>query len=64
MSLIFTSKINWAQYIALAASILVYLGIDLDMETQVQLLAAINGVTAVVTWVFRTFFTTRPSGGA
>ena len=51
------SKINWAQFIGLAASVLTVVGIDITPEVQVQVLAVINGIIFVVTWVLRTWFT-------
>ena len=53
------SKINWAQAIGILATVLALVGIDLDPETQVAVIAGINGVMAVVTWVMRTWFTTK-----
>lgn len=52
-----TSKINWAQGLSLLASILVVFGIDLEPKTQVEVVAGIQGVQAVLTWVIRTWFT-------
>jgi hypothetical protein len=49
------SKINWTQAIGLLAAVLTFFGLDLPAETQAQILAGIAGVTAVVTWFFRTF---------
>ena len=51
------SKINWTQAIAFAAMMLTMFGIDLTPDVQAQILAAITAVSAVVTWVLRTFFT-------
>lgn len=53
------SKINWAQAIGILATVLALVGIDLDPETQVAVIAGINGVMAFVTWVMRTWFTTK-----
>lgn len=60
------SKINWTQAIGVLASILVVFGINLDTQTQVAIVAGIQGVVAFVTWVMRTFFTTSltPSSAA
>jgi hypothetical protein len=52
------SKINWTQAVALLASVLVLFGINLDPATQVSIIAAIQAIQAVVTWVLKTFFTT------
>lgn len=50
------SKINFAQVVAVLATVLTFFGLDLPAETQAQILAAIASVTAVITWVLRTFF--------
>ena len=58
------SKINWTQAVSLLATVLVVWKIDLDPTTQVAIVSAIQGVQAVVTWVFRTWFnnTVPPTG--
>lgn len=53
------STINWTQAIGVVASILVIFGINLDAQTQVALVAAIQSVAAVVTWALKTF--SKPS---
>lgn len=60
------SKINWTQAIGVLASILVVFGINLDVQTQLAVVAGIQGVVAAVTWVMRTFFTktVTPSAAA
>jgi hypothetical protein len=50
------SKINWTQAVSLAATLLALKGINLDTDTQVAVVATIQGATAVVTWVLRTWF--------
>ena len=55
----FASKINWTQGFALVASMLVMFGIDVPVEVQAGLVAVIQGVQAVATWVMRTWFTTK-----
>jgi hypothetical protein len=50
------SKINWTQAVAMLASVLVVWGIDLDAQTQVAIVATIQGAQSVVTWAFRTWF--------
>lgn len=50
------SKINWTQAVAILASIGAYFGLDLDAQTQAEILAAIPIVQGLVTWVLRTFF--------
>ncbi len=52
------SKINWAQAVAFLAMLLTMFGVDLDAETQNQILAAILAVSNVATWIMRTWFTT------
>ena len=49
------SKINWTQALGVLASILVVFGINLDAQTQVAIIGAIQGIVAVVTWVLKTF---------
>ena len=56
---LWASKINWAQAIGILATVLALAGIDLDAETQVAVVAVIQGGVAVVTWVMRTWFTTK-----
>jgi hypothetical protein len=51
------SKINWTQAIAFAAMLLTMFGVELPPEVQAQILAGITAISAVVTWAFRTFFT-------
>jgi len=51
------SKINWTQGIAALAMLLTFFGIELDANTQSQMLAGIIGVQAVLTWAMKTFFT-------
>ncbi len=51
------SKINWTQAISFVAMMLTTFGIDLDPETQAQILAGIISAQATVTWFLRTFKT-------
>lgn len=51
------SKINWTQGVSLIASILAVKGIDLDGETQAQVVIVIQAVQAVATWAIKTFWT-------
>jgi predicted RND superfamily exporter protein len=51
------SKINWANIIGGAATLLTVFGIDLSPEMQASIVAGIALVTQLVTVVFRTFFT-------
>lgn len=53
------SKINWAQGLTVLATVLAMFGIDLDAETQAQVVATVAGANAVVTWVMRTWFTSK-----
>lgn len=52
------SKINWTQAISFAAMLLTMFGIDLPDDVRDALLATIVGLQAILTWVFKTFFTT------
>ncbi len=53
------SKINWAQAIGVLATVLAIFGFDMDPETQIGVVAGINGVMAVVTWIMRTWYTDK-----
>lgn len=44
-----SSKITWTQVISFAATVLTVFGIDLDAQTQVYIVTAINGVAGAVT---------------
>lgn len=50
------SKINWTQAVSLLATLLAIKGINLDAETQVAVIAGIQGVQSAATWAFRTWF--------
>lgn len=52
------SKINWTQAVSLVATILAVKGVNLDPDTQIAVVMTIQGIQAIVTWVFRTWFTT------
>ncbi len=60
------SKINWVQVASVAASILVVFGINVPPELQAQIAAAITAISAIVTIVMKTWFTTTitPSSAA
>lgn len=60
------SKINWTQAIGVLASIGAVFGFDMPLTMQVQVVAAIQGIVAVVTWALKTFGTTTitPSSAA
>ena len=60
------SKINWAQAIGVVASIAAVFGLDVPASTQVEIVAGIQAIVAVVTWALKTFGTTTvtPSSAA
>lgn len=49
------SKINWTQAVSLVGTLLALKGFNLDAETQVAIVATIQGAQSVATWAFRTF---------
>lgn len=53
------SKINWTQIVGMLAMLGTVFGIDVPDDVKTQLIAGIAGIQAVVTWVFRTWFTTK-----
>ena len=64
-----SSKINWGQAVGMVATVLVLATggkVNMDMATQGELVAVIQGLTALYTWAMRTFFTTAitPSSAA
>jgi hypothetical protein len=52
------SKINIAQLVGAAAMIGTLAGVDVPPEVQAQIVTGIGAITAVTTWVLRTWFTT------
>ena len=55
------SKINWTQAVGIFASVLVMVSggrYDMPVDVQLQVVAVIQAVQAVATWVMRTWFTT------
>lgn len=53
------SKINWTQAIGIIASILAVVSshkYEIPIETQLSLVAGIQGLQAVVTWIIKTWF--------
>lgn len=58
------SKINWTQFVAAAAMLLTLFGIELDANTQAQVLAGIVGVQAALTFVWKTWFTSTVTPGS
>lgn len=55
------SKINWTQAVSLLATLLAIKGIDLDPTTRVAIVAAIQSITVIITWVLRTWFNSTVS---
>jgi hypothetical protein len=55
----FLSKINWTQAVSLAAMALAFFGIDVPYDVKAALIAGIGAATTVVTWILRTWFTTK-----
>lgn len=53
------SKINWTQGVGLAATALAFFGIDMPDDVRAALIAGIAGGVQIVTWVTRTWFTTK-----
>jgi len=53
------SKINWVQVIGVAATMGTAFGVDLPKEELLQIVVGIQAVIGVVTWVMRTWFTTK-----
>lgn len=51
------SKINWVQAAGLASTALAFFGLSLPPEQIVGVIAAIQTVVAVATWIIKTFFT-------
>lgn len=54
----FLSKINWTQLISVLASLLIVFGINIPPELQAHLAAAITALSAILTIVMKTWFTT------
>lgn len=53
------SKINWAQVVSAAAVIATVFGLDISPEMQAHIVAGIAVAANVVTFIMRTFFTTK-----
>lgn len=51
------SKINWTQFIGLAAMVATLFGIPVTDELKVQIIALIGAVQSIATWYFKTFAT-------
>ncbi len=50
------SKVNWTQAVALLAAWLGAKGINVDAETQVQIVLSVQAIQSVATWILRTWF--------
>lgn len=55
------SKINWTQLVGLLAMFAAMFGFNIPSDVQAQVAVAITSVIAVVTWVLRTFFSSKQS---
>lgn len=53
------SKINWTQIVSFIAMVAALFGLDISAELQAALVTAIGAVAAVVTIVWRTWFTDK-----
>lgn len=54
------SKINWTQAIGIGATTIALLTankIQIPVDTQVAMVAVIQGIQAIVTWIIKTWFT-------
>ena len=51
-----SSKVNWTQAIAFLAMIATLFGIDVPDDVKLQMVAAIQALQSIVTWVFHTWF--------
>jgi uncharacterized membrane protein len=52
------SKINWTQLISVLASLLIVFGVNIPPELQAHLATAITALSALVTIIMKTWFTT------
>lgn len=52
------SKINWTQAVALLAMVLAVFGIDMPPDTKVAIVALIQAVQSIASWIIKTWFTT------
>ena len=53
------SKINWTQIVSFIAMVAALFGLDIPAELQAALVTAIGAVAAVVTIVWRNWFTSK-----
>lgn len=51
------SKINWTQIAGIVASVAAYFGLNLDANQLVEVILGIQAAVAVLTVIFKTFFT-------
>jgi uncharacterized membrane protein len=51
------SKINWTQLVSVAASLLVVFGLSIPAEQQAEIVALIQAIQGLATWIMRTWFT-------
>lgn len=51
------SKINWTQAISMLAMVGTVFGLNLEPQTQADIVVAIGLAQGALTWVFKTFFT-------
>lgn len=54
-----SSKINWTQLVATAAMVGAMFGLNLDAETQAAIVGFIVAGQALLTIIFRTWFTSK-----
>lgn len=52
------SKVNWAQIIAMGASLSVVFGLNISPEDQAKIVATIQALSGFATIILRTWFTT------
>lgn len=59
-------KINWTQFVSVAAGFLTIFGFSLPPETQAQIVTVILALNGVITWIGNTWFnkTVTPSVAA
>lgn len=51
------SKLNWTQAIALLAMVLAVFGIDVPDNVKLELVALIQAVQSIASWIIKTWFT-------
>jgi hypothetical protein len=50
------SKINWTQAVAFFAMVATLFGVDVPDDIKLQLIAAIQALQSIITWVLHTWF--------